>query len=117
MIGLKTRMVIRTSTVLSGAHFQPQPGNFCCTSGAVAVMSGAAQVYLEYYQDDIGLIADNPGLLYANLLLWGDLTGGPSSVYDNLWGAGKLRLRAPVGGLDGPAAWSDGSTCISASSD
>lgn len=103
------------------------PGNgpqaFCCTSSAAPSVAGAALLFREWYHDLIGADIDDPGLLYANLLLMGDRTiqNGmedddglrTTSGFDNLWGAGKLRLRMfDDTGLDGPALWGDGTLCV-----
>lgn len=55
---------------------------------------------------DDGSNIDDPGNLYANLLLMGDreaATGKLGSIYDNRWGAGRLRMRMTnEEGLDYP---------------
>lgn len=99
------------------------PQTFCCTSSATPAASGAALLFREWYHDLIGADIDDPGLLYANLLLMGDRTvqngtddddgTRTTGAFDNLWGAGKLRLRMfDDTGLDGPALWGDGTVCV-----
>jgi hypothetical protein len=96
----------------------PEPGGFCCTSGATPVIAGAAQLYRDMFITEFSTLIDDPGILYANMLLWGDRTyetiGFSTSGYSGLWGAGKLRLRAPVN-LDPPSRWATGRTCLPAS--
>ena len=68
------------------------------------------------YINEFSTLIDDPGIVYANMLLWGDrtaTTGLLTSGYSNLWGAGKLRLRAPVL-LDAPSRWATGRTCVHA---
>jgi hypothetical protein len=94
------------------------PESFCCTSAATPVASGAAALFRDWYLDQVDTSIDDPGILYANMLLMGDRTAESGSRllegYDNLWGAGKLRLREfDNAGLDAPWGWGDGSVCVS----
>lgn len=93
------------------------PENFCCTSSSTPAVAGSASLFRDWFHSVFGTGVDDPGILYANMLLMGDRTQETGSRmtldYDELWGAGKLRLRAFDGtGLDGPASWSTGSTCV-----
>ncbi len=86
-------------------------GNACGTSIATPTVAGASAGYLEYYKETISNAIDDPGLLSANLLLFGDRAGGS---FSNLYGAGRLKMRYPVSsGLDGPSGWGSYQTCIS----
>jgi hypothetical protein len=94
-----------------------EDGAFGGTSGATPAVTGGAALFREWYKDEVGDGIDEPGLLYANLLLMGDRisqTGGRlSSGFDNIGGAGVLRLRMFNGaGLDDPAAHATGSVCV-----
>ncbi|MDP2309213.1 MAG: S8 family serine peptidase [Pseudomonadota bacterium] len=93
------------------------PQAFCCTSSATPAVAGAAALFKQWFLDIMGTEVNDPGILYANMLLMGDRTtqtGTDATLsYDNLWGAGKLRLRAFDGtGLDGPAGWDTGYVCV-----
>jgi hypothetical protein len=93
------------------------PETFCCTSSSTPAVTGSASLFRDWFHDVFGTAIDDPGILYANMLLMGDRTRESGSRmtldFDPLWGAGKLRLRAFDGtGLDGPASWSTGSTCV-----
>jgi len=96
------------------------PSDFGATSGATPVAAGAAALFRHWFADNFSSGAmDDPGILYANLLLMGDMfsfTATPSLVtkgYDNLTGAGRLRLRRFDNTmLKAPMAWSTGSRCV-----
>lgn len=94
------------------------PESFCCTSSSTPIATGAAALFREWYYTNVDTSIDDPGILYANLLLMGDRTQEGTSTkltegYDPLWGAGKLRLRMfDEQGMDGPWAWGDGSVCV-----
>lgn len=96
----------------------PGPESFCCNSAATPVVTGAAEVFRDWFHDIYGSAIDDPGSLYVNMLLMGDgkqETSGRLSVgYSNLWGAGRLRLRAfDATGLSTTAqGWSTGVTCV-----
>ena len=60
---------------------------------------------------------DNPGILFANLLLMGDGYDQTDNYmdygYDNLYGAGRLRARKwDISGMDHPWEWATGWTCV-----
>ena len=100
-----------------GADFGDGPRTLADTSGAVPTAVGAANVFAQWYRSVHGYQIDDPGILYTNLLLMGDRTTQTGTLatsgYDNLWGAGKLRLRRFDGvGLDDPGLWGDASLCI-----
>jgi|GEM_PF-2510496 len=101
------------------------------SSNSAAIVSGTATAYIDFFQRTwpkaAGLI-DDPGILFASLLLMGDRTNymippkGPFDVkkdqkawtgYDNLWGAGRYKMRMFNGaGMDGAAEWAIGRTCV-----
>ncbi len=75
-------------------------GGACGTSfSAPTVAAGALQMMDFYkYVYNSSWMEYNPGKIYAQLLLMGDLedsvsTGQPVSNYDNLWGAGRFKMR------------------------
>jgi len=105
-----------------GAEWEggPGPSGFGATSGATPVAAGAAALFRHWFAANFSSGAMNdPGTLYANLLLMGDMfsfTATSSLVtkgYDNLTGAGRLRLRRfDSTMLKAPMAWSTGSRCV-----
>ena len=92
------------------------------TSNAASVVSGAAAVHVDAYRRNIGRLVDDPGILFANLLLMGDRTLealGPfadsrqTTGYNNLWGAGRLKMRMfNHEGMDAPAELVVGRVCV-----
>lgn len=106
------------------------------TSGAVPIVTGSLALWESWFWTDYGWL--DAGSRHAQLLLQGDrlaegdwvpgttdpggMTGTPGYFepnhfetvgFDGLWGAGRLRLRRWNGaGLDGPARWMRGSTCV-----
>lgn len=86
------------------------------TSAATPVTTGAANVFRQWYAAVHSTAINNPGRLYVNMLLMGDREGASGRLftgYDNLWGAGKLRLRAfDSTGLDGPDSWASSDVCV-----
>jgi hypothetical protein len=94
-----------------------ETGNFGQTSASSPSLTAAAALFREWFQDEVGDDIDAPGLLYANLLLMGDridqTNGRMSSGFDNVGGAGILRLRMfNADGIDNPGAWATGSVCV-----
>jgi len=103
----------------SGTDYSASTDRFGITSAATPVVSGAAALFREWYLDTQSSLIDDPGILYANMLLMGDGLKKlqPLSYdhegYSSLVGAGRLRLRAfDSTGLDAPAQWLTGRTCI-----
>ena len=94
-----------------------QTGVICCTSAATPQVSGAAADFMDFYHDQWGTFIDNPGSLYANLLLMGDrqgVGGKINSRLDHRWGAGRLRMRmVSNAGMDAPWWAFNGFSCIS----
>lgn len=94
-----------------------QTGVICCTSAATPQITGAVADFIDFYRASIGNFIDNPGSLYANVLLMGDrqgVNGKINSRLDHLWGAGRLRMRMYNGaGMDAPWWYFNGVTCIS----
>ena len=103
----------------TGAQYAPATNRFGITSAAAPALTGGAALFREWFVDTYGNLVDDPGILYVNLLLQGD---GVTSItadsynrtgYNNLYGAGRFRMRAFDGqGLDQPAGWETGSVCI-----
>ncbi len=94
-----------------------QTGVICCTSLATPTVAGAAADFIDFYRDRWSHFIDNPGSLYANMLLMGDrqtLAGKGLSSLSHRWGAGRLRMRMFNGeGMDAPWYYFNGWTCIS----
>jgi hypothetical protein len=95
-----------------------EDGNYGQTSASSPSLTAAAALFREWFKDEVGDDIDAPGLLYANLLLMGDRLGEIpptylSSGFDNIGGAGILRLRMfNADGIDNPGAWATGSVCV-----
>ena len=92
-------------------------GTGCGTSYATPTVTGAAIDFIDWYKTTYSNYIDNPGVLFANLLLMGDRQDEDgnklSSRYDDVVGAGHLRARRfDSTGLDGPWGWSTGSVCV-----
>jgi len=95
----------------------PPPQLFGATSGATPSVAGSAVLFREWYLDKKSALINNPGILYANLLLMGDRLDESGSKmdegFDGLWGAGKLRMRKwGIVGMDAPYKWGTGSVCV-----
>ena len=104
-----------------GADWTPAdgiPDTFGESSAATPVVAGAAAVYRHWYRQENSALIDDPGILYADLLLMGDRRysdGGAKMTegFSPLWGAGALRLRKYDGaGLDAWAQHNVGSVCV-----
>ena len=76
------------------------------TSISTPLLASAATTYQEFYMDKRSALADDPGILYANLLLMGDryardgtcsgsalYCDGPNEGFDSTLGSGRFRLR------------------------
>ena len=100
----------------TSGSFSPT-GVICCTSLATPHIAAAAANFMDFYHHEYGNYIDNPGSLYANLLLMGDrqgINGKGLSSPDHRWGTGRLRMRMfNSAGLDGPYYYFNGTTCIS----
>ncbi len=105
-------------TALDCDLYAPDSSEASGTSFAAPTVTSAAVDYIDWYQNNISnLITGNPGIVFANLLLFGDRQeeGGGKRVgrYDHIWGAGRLQMRKLDGeGLDGPYSWRVLDTCI-----
>lgn len=59
---------------------------------------------------------DNPGVLFANMLLMGDRQGESVKLtknYDSVYGAGRLMMRMnTAAGMDYPASWKNNFVCV-----
>ncbi|MEZ4322586.1 MAG: hypothetical protein R3F61_34280 [Myxococcota bacterium] len=106
-----------------GAEWDPMnpgPEWFGSSSAATPAMAGSAMLVRHWFLDTYGSAIDDPGLLYANLLLMGDrqsANGDPGtrmiSNFHPRWGAGKLRLRQfDSTGMEAPYGYSSGSVCV-----
>lgn len=94
------------------------PEGFSFTSASTPVVAGAAALFRDHFLNVYNTYIEDPGVLYTNLLLMGDRhqEDGPPNYaddFDNLRGAGRLRLRTfDAIGLDNPAGWSTGDVCV-----
>jgi hypothetical protein len=103
-----------------------QRGTFGGSSAATPLVAGAAGVFQRWYRANVGREIDEPGLLYALMLLMGDgaaasapadaagfVVGTVDRGASPVTGAGTPRLRTLDGaGLDDPAGWGAGSVCV-----
>lgn len=92
----------------------------CGTSYAAPVVTSFAAAFVDWYKDNVSDFIDDPSVLYTALLLMGDGAhetrgeGGMRAGFDGVYGAGRLKARLfDAETMDGPWAWSIGSTCIS----
>ena len=84
------------------------------TSGAAPVAAGAAAIFRDFYNNTYSRFIYDPSVLYVNMLLMGDRYNGSgyqTAQFNNLWGAGKLRLRR-FDMMDAPARWETGNVCV-----
>jgi hypothetical protein len=80
------------------------------TSNAAPLLAGAAADYKDFLIDTFGTsMANTVGYIYSQMLLMGDgeLEGGGTATattpMDDVWGAGRLRMRMfDSAGMDGP---------------
>lgn len=94
----------------TSAAFDDTYGVFGATSSAAPVVAGSAAVLKDHLMDIFSTsIVNNAGYLYATMMLMGDgeLEGGgtasATTAMDDIWGAGRLRMRMFNGdGMDGP---------------
>jgi hypothetical protein len=89
----------------------------CGTSYAAPTVTGTALSFIDWYKVAYSNLIDNPGILFANLLLMGDRQDVSESkmtkYFDNVTGAGHLRARRfDSTGLDNPMNWATGSVCV-----
>ncbi len=87
------------------------------TSYSTPWVAGSAVDFVSYYKNEISDAIDDPGLLFANMLLMGDResqTGKISTMFSNLWGGGRIKMRLPeLGvGLANPSEYASGSLCV-----
>lgn len=88
------------------------------TSFSTPTVTAAAIDFIDFYKQANGgsNFIDQPGVLFVNMLLMGDRQGQAAKLntgFDNLWGAGRMKMRmANAAGLDAPAVWKTGSTCV-----
>ena len=78
-------------------------------------MTGAnLNLVMDVSPFDDGVRRFDPSVLYVNMLLMGDRYNGSgyqTAQFDNLWGAGRLRLRR-FDMMDAPARWETGNVCV-----
>ncbi len=100
------------------------------TSAAAPAVAGGAELVRDWFTTERNADLNTPGALYATIMLMGDRTdefdpssptpsvGLPTATpkatgYDNLWGAGQVRLRMfNSGGADNPFRYAEGNTCV-----
>ncbi len=88
----------------------------CCTSLATPTVAGSTASFMDFYRSTYSSFIDNPGALYASMLLMGDRQGVSGKTIrnpDHRWGTGRLRMRKlDSNGLDAPASYFNGWTCV-----
>ncbi len=90
----------------------------CGTSFATPTVTAAAIDFASWYRDfNNSSFIDNPGVMFAALLLQGDRQQQSSTLmtseFSPLWGAGRLKMRkGDPAGMDAPYLWRFGSTCV-----
>ncbi len=91
-------------------------GGICCTSMATPTVAGHAASFIDFYRATYSNFIDNPGSLYASMLLMGDRQGTAGKVIsspDHRWGAGRTRMRMfNSAGMDAPWHYFNGWTCV-----
>lgn len=91
-------------------------GSGCGTSYSTPTAAAAAMVHVDHYKNNWSDLIDQPGVLFAQMLMMGDRqgqSGTMSSGFDSLWGSGRLQMRKlDSDGLDGPWGWGTGYTCV-----
>jgi hypothetical protein len=106
----------------SGQSYSPLPnvggaGAGVGTSFAAPVVAGAAAQFIDWYKDQVSNSVDDPAVVFTWLLAMGDrqsLAGSlKTSRFDNVWGAGRLRLRKlSADGMDTPWQFQRGDVCL-----
>ena len=89
----------------------------CGTSFAAPTVTAAAANFIDFYRSIYSSWIENPGAIYANLLLMGDGQGvnGLSQYerYNSMWGAGRMHMRMfNDAGMDAPWGYGRYSTCV-----
>lgn len=91
-------------------------GGGCFTSYAAPAAAGAAIDFADHYFMTYSSVLDDPGLLHVAMLLMGDRTsqtGRLTSGFDNVRGAGKMRMRRwDNSGMDSPWGFGLGAVCV-----
>ncbi len=87
------------------------------TSFSTPWVAGSAIDFASCYKNELSDAIDDPGLLFANMLLMGDResqTGKISTMFSNLWGGGRIKMRLPEPsvGLANPSEYASGSLCV-----
>ena len=89
------------------------------TSLSTPTVAAAAIDFINMYKvvnpNNANLI-DNPGVLFANMLLMGDRMGESGKLttnFDSVYGAGRLMMRMnTAAGMDAPASWKNNFVCV-----
>jgi hypothetical protein len=96
----------------NGGYSYNAPG----TSFSAPTVTAGAIDFIDFYKKNQSDLIDDPGILFANLLLMGDREGEGgelSSGFDNLWGAGRFKMRKfDSEGMDSPYQWKTGRVCV-----
>lgn len=85
----------------------------CGTSIASPTVAAMATAFIEWYEEEVSHLIEHPGHLHNNMLLFGDRENATTAGFDNLFGAGRIKLRRPdTEGMDSPWQWGSMVTCI-----
>lgn len=90
----------------------------CGTSYAAPTVAAAALNFVDAYKHLLSDLIDEPGVLFASMLLMGDRQAEAAgsvhiSQFNELYGAGRLQMRLPDdSGMDAPSQWGFGYTCV-----
>jgi hypothetical protein len=86
------------------------------TSLAAPTVAAAAANFVDFLLTEFPNTPVAPEKIFVNMLLNGDRWDGSTvktSGFDRIWGGGRLRMRTfDSAGLDAPACWYSGSTCV-----
>ncbi len=103
------------SSSSGGWYSQPPLGG---TSYAAPVVSAAAISFVDHFKTVYSDLVDDPGILFANLLLMGDRASGDFNAkilteFDRGFGAGRLKMRKfDDSGMGTPWGYETGIECI-----
>lgn len=118
---------VHTSTLVDVGG-TPTYGGPSGTSVSTPILASAATVFQDFYANERSRLVDDPGILYANLLLMGDrwasascpagtdYCDGPNAGFDPKSGAGRFRLRTFSSSANpkdlNQASWASGRLCV-----
>lgn len=103
------------SSPLGGWYSQPGVGG---TSFAAPVVSAGAISFVDHFKTVYSDLVDDPGILFANLLLMGDRANGDKNAkiltgFDRGFGAGRLKMRKfDDSAMGTPWGYETGMECI-----